>query len=71
LIAGTVNFLEDLIDACVMECDDCEHLASRKLLGFHSNLEPHLAAYLSDGGPVTLTEFISRIAGEKLTITHK
>jgi hypothetical protein len=59
LIAGTVNFLEDLIDACVMECDDCEHLASRKLLGFHSDLEPHLAAYAPEASAAQQRDFLT------------
>ena len=37
-------FLEDLIDACVMECYFREHMAERDLL-FHDILAPHLAAY--------------------------
>jgi type I restriction-modification system DNA methylase subunit len=37
-------FLEDLIDACVMECYFREHMAERDLL-FHDLVAPHLAAY--------------------------
>lgn len=41
---GTVAFLEDLIDACVMECYFRDHMAERDLL-FHATVAPHLAAY--------------------------
>lgn len=37
-------FLEDLIDACVMECYFREHMAERDLL-FHDTVAPHLADY--------------------------
>ncbi len=37
-------FLENLIDACVMECYFREHMAERDLL-FHDTVAPHLAAY--------------------------
>jgi adenine-specific DNA-methyltransferase len=37
-------FLEDLIDACVMECYFRDHMAERNLL-FHDALIPHLATY--------------------------
>lgn len=38
------QFLEDLIDACVMECYFREHMAEHDLL-FHDTVAPHLAAY--------------------------
>jgi adenine-specific DNA-methyltransferase len=41
---GAAAFLEDLIDACVMECYFREHMAERDLL-FHDTVAPHLAAY--------------------------
>jgi adenine-specific DNA-methyltransferase len=37
-------FLEDRIDACVMESYFREHMAERGLL-FHDPVAPHLAAY--------------------------
>ena len=40
---GAAAFLEDLIDACVMECYFREHMAERDLL-FHDIVAPHLAA---------------------------
>jgi hypothetical protein len=41
---GAAAFLEDLIDACVMESYFREHMAERDLL-FHDTVAPHLAAY--------------------------
>jgi len=43
-VAFPSAFLEDLIDACVMECYFCEHMAERDLL-FHDTVALHLAAY--------------------------
>jgi hypothetical protein len=40
---GAATFLEDLIDACVMESYFREHMAERDLL-FHDTVAPHLAA---------------------------
>jgi adenine-specific DNA-methyltransferase len=40
---GAAAFLEDLIDACVMESTFREHMAERDLL-FHDTVAPHLAA---------------------------
>jgi type I restriction-modification system DNA methylase subunit len=37
-------FLQDLVDACVMECYFREHMAERDLL-FHATLTPQLATY--------------------------
>ena len=41
---GAAAFLEDLIDACVMESYFGEHMAERDLL-FHDTVAPHLASY--------------------------
>lgn len=41
---ATTEFLDNLIDACVMECYFREHMAARDLL-FLDDLAPHLAAY--------------------------
>jgi len=41
---GAAAFLEDLIDACVMESYFREHMADRDLL-FQDTVAPHLAAY--------------------------
>ena len=43
-MTAPASFLEDLIDACVMECYFREHMLQRDLL-FHDTLAPHLAAY--------------------------
>lgn len=42
--AALVSFLDDLLDACVMECYFRAHMAERDLL-FHGTMAPHLAAY--------------------------
>ena len=44
---GAAAFLEDLIDACVMESTFREHMASRQLSGFLDTpaVAGHLAAY--------------------------
>ena len=44
LILDAAPFLEDLIDACVMECYFREHMAKRDLL-FLEDLAPHLVGY--------------------------
>ncbi|MFV0741665.1 Eco57I restriction-modification methylase domain-containing protein [Pseudomonas aeruginosa] len=44
---GVGEFLDDLIDACVMELYFRDHMAERDLL-FLDDLAPHLAAYNSD-----------------------
>ncbi|MBK8536991.1 MAG: hypothetical protein IPL59_18995 [Candidatus Competibacteraceae bacterium] len=41
---SVITFLDDLIDACVMECYFREHMAERGLL-FHDTVAPHLIAY--------------------------
>ncbi len=41
---GAAAFLEDLIDACVMESYFRQHMAERDLL-FHDTVAPHLADY--------------------------
>ena len=40
---GAAAFLEDLIDACVMDSTFREHMSERDLL-FHDPVAPHLAA---------------------------
>ena len=42
--SAAVSFLDDLIDACVMECYLREHMAECDLL-FHDTLTPYLASY--------------------------
>jgi hypothetical protein len=41
---SAIAFLDDLIDACVMECYFRKHMEERDLL-FHETVAPHLAAY--------------------------
>ena len=43
-MSAPASFLEDLIDACVMECYFREHMAERDLL-FHDLVVPHLETY--------------------------
>ena len=56
---GAAAFLEDLIDACVMECYFREHMAERDLL-FHDTVAPHLAAYVPEASA----------AQQRATLTH-
>jgi hypothetical protein len=59
---GAAAFLEDLIDACVMECYFREHMAERDLL-FHDDLEPHLRAFASsrETSPAQQRDFLTRL----------
>jgi len=54
------SFLEDLIDACVMECYFPEHMAERDLL-FHNDLAPHLSTYNQNASDLQQREFISQL----------
>lgn len=56
-------FLEDLIDACVMECYFQEHMAERGLL-FLDELAPKLAAYNPDAPESQQREFIVQLHGK-------
>ncbi|MBE7539166.1 MAG: Eco57I restriction-modification methylase domain-containing protein [Fimbriimonadaceae bacterium] len=53
-------FLEDLIDACVMECYFREHMAERDLL-FHDTVAPHLAAYAPEASEVKQRDFLTHL----------
>jgi hypothetical protein len=55
-------FLEDLIDACVMECYFREHMAERDLL-FLDDLAPHLAKYDSSASDTKQTAFLKHFVG--------
>lgn len=57
-ISGT--FLEDLIDACVMECYFRDHMAERDLL-FLDDLAPHLAKYDSSASQAKQAEFLEHL----------
>jgi adenine-specific DNA-methyltransferase len=52
------QFLDDLIDACVMECYFREHMAERDLL-FHETVAPLLAAYDPGASEAKQSEFLS------------
>jgi hypothetical protein len=54
------SFLEDLIDACVMECYFREHMAERDLL-FHDTVAPHLAAYNPADSEAQQREFLTHL----------
>ncbi|HEJ2016902.1 TPA: N-6 DNA methylase, partial [Pseudomonas aeruginosa] len=58
--AVTSVFLEDLIDACVMECYFYDHMVERDLL-FLDDLAPHLAAYASDASESHQRDFIAQL----------
>jgi hypothetical protein len=53
-------FLEDLIEACVMECYFREHMAERDLL-FHDTLAPHLAAYAPEASEAQQRGFLTHL----------
>ena len=56
---GAAAFLEDLIDACVMECYFREHRAERDLL-FHDTVAPHLAAYAPEASADQKRAYLTR-----------
>lgn len=58
---GAAAFLEDLIDACVMESYFREHMASRKLSGFHTDLAPHLAAYAPEASAAQQRDYLTHL----------
>ncbi len=53
-------FLEDLIDACVMENYFREHMAERDLL-FHDTVAPHLAAYAPEASVAQQRDFLTHL----------
>jgi hypothetical protein len=57
---GAADFLEDLIDACVMECYFRDHMAERDLL-FHDTVAPHLAAYNPNASAAQRSDFLARL----------
>ena len=56
----SASFLEDLIDACVMECYFRQHMAERDLL-FHDTLASHLAAYTSEASEASQSDFLTHL----------
>lgn len=57
---GAAAFLEDLIDACVMESYFREHMAERDLL-FHETVAPHLAAYAPEASAAHQRDFLTHL----------
>ncbi|MDO8787520.1 MAG: TaqI-like C-terminal specificity domain-containing protein [Sulfuritalea sp.] len=57
-----ITFLEDLVDACVMECYFRDHMAERDLL-FLDELAPHLADYNPEAPESQQREFIVQLHG--------
>ena len=57
---GAAAFLEDLIDACVMESYFREHMAERDLL-FHDTVAPHLAAYAPEASATQQRDFLTHL----------
>ena len=57
---GMRAFLEDLIDACVMESYFREHMAERDLL-FHDTVAPHLAAYAPEASATQQRDFLTHL----------
>jgi adenine-specific DNA-methyltransferase len=58
-----ITFLEDLVDACVMECYFRDHMAERDLL-FLDELAPHLADYSPDAPESHQRDFIAQLHGK-------
>lgn len=54
------QFLEDLIDACVMEVYFGEHMAERKLL-FHDETAKHLRGYTPEASEAEKMKFLERL----------
>jgi adenine-specific DNA-methyltransferase len=57
---GTAAFLEDLIDACVMECYFREHMAERDLL-FLDTVASYLASYDSEASDEQQRDFLIQL----------
>jgi hypothetical protein len=57
---AAAQFLEDLIDACVMECYFREHMAERDLL-FLDELAPHLDAYDPEASEAKQRDFLTHL----------
>ena len=57
---GAAAFLEDLIDACVMENYFREHMAERDLL-FHDTVAPHLATYAPEASAAQQRDYLTHL----------
>jgi adenine-specific DNA-methyltransferase len=60
--SSSLRFLDDLIDACVMECYFCKHMADRDLL-FLDDLASQLTAYEPDASESRQHDFIEQLYG--------
>lgn len=54
------HFLEDLIDACVMECYFREHMEERDLV-FLDTVAPHIAAYDPEASEAKQRELLAEL----------
>ena len=68
--AGISGFLDDLIDACVLECYFQKHMAERDLL-FLDELAPYLTDYRPDAPESQQREFIVQLHGKLNTPSSK
>ena len=66
---GATAFLEDLIDACVMECYFREHMELCDLL-FHDAVAPHLAAYTPNTNGAKQRDFVQSLHSIFSASTH-
>ena len=57
---GAAQFLEELIDACVMECYFRDHMVARDLL-FHDMLVTEFDAYNPEAGGARQREFLAHL----------
>lgn len=68
--SAEIAFLEDLVDACVMECYFRDHMAERDLL-FIDELAPYLADYSPDAHELDQRDFIVQLQGKLNAPTSK
>ena len=57
---STTGFLEDLIDACVMECYFREHMSERDLL-FHDAVAPHVNSFDQASNEMQRRDFVAKV----------
>lgn len=69
LLNGAWPFLEDLVDACVMECYFREHMAERDLL-FCETVAPYLIAYDPAASEPEQCRFLSNLHNTLNSPTH-
>jgi len=58
--SSSVEFIIDLIDACVMESYFREHMAERDLL-FHDLVAPHLAAFAPEASAAQQRDYLTHL----------